>query len=114
MAIRCPAFEFHGKTAHATLTLIRINALDAVIGMFNHVNALREHMLPSARVHGIIKNGGRRQCRPGFSRAEFYIRTLDMDYLDELTEKVVNCAKAGALATGCELDYFEFEKAMPI
>ena len=35
-----------------------INALDGVIQTFNGVNALRQHLKPDVRIHGIITYGG--------------------------------------------------------
>ena len=39
----------------------------------------------------------------------FYVRAADRVYRNELLERVKNCARAGALATGCELTMNEFE-----
>ena len=40
---------------------------------------------------------------------KFYVRAADRIYRDELMERVINCAKAGALATGCTLSMDEYE-----
>ncbi|NLY36107.1 MAG: M20 family metallopeptidase [Tissierellia bacterium] len=104
-------FTFKGKTAHAASEpQAGINALDALLLTFNNVNALREHILPSARVHGIVKEGGlAANIVPEKSVGEFYVRTMTLDYMEELLEKVINCAKAGALATGCTMEYRDYE-----
>jgi hypothetical protein len=36
-----------------------INALDAMVQAFNNMNALRQSMLPSMRLHGVIVEGGK-------------------------------------------------------
>lgn len=105
------AFTFRGKTAHAASDpQSGVNALDALLLTFNNINALREHILPSARIHGIVKEGGlAANVVPDKSVGEFYVRTLSLDYMEELLEKVINCAKAGALATGCTMEYEHYE-----
>jgi amidohydrolase len=51
--------EFFGKSAHAAASPEKgINALDATIQTFQNINALRQHIEDSARIHGIIPHGG--------------------------------------------------------
>lgn len=111
MAIEPLSFEFYGKGSHAAETPFEgVNALDAVINMFNNVNALRQQMRPSARVHGIIKHGGDApNIIPDYTRADFYVRVLDMPYLEELSAKVIHCAEGATLAAGVEMKYTNFE-----
>ncbi|MCF7890907.1 M20 family metallopeptidase [Candidatus Bipolaricaulota bacterium] len=101
--------DFYGEAAHASSQPEEgINALDAVIGTFNNVNALREHVKESSRIHGIIIDGGEKpNIVPDHASARFYVRAADPSDLDELLEKVKNCAEAGALATGAELEITE-------
>ncbi len=110
-AIDSRRFEFFGRSAHAAgAPEDGINALNAVIETFNAINALRQHILPTARVHGVIKDGGKAaNIVPDYAMAEFYIRAADSVYLKELSEKVQNCARAAALATGCGLNITNFE-----
>ena len=105
------SFTFTGKTAHAASDPHKgVNALDALLLTFNNINALREHILPSARIHGIVKEGGlAANVVPEHTVGEFYVRSMSLDYMEELLEKVINCAKAGALATGCTLEYKHYE-----
>ncbi|MDO5714857.1 MAG: M20 family metallopeptidase, partial [Tissierellia bacterium] len=113
LALQPIQFEFFGKTAHAASHPHKgINALDAAILTFNNINALREHIVSTARVHGVIKEGGTAaNIVPEYSRCEFYVRATNKKYLLELTEKVKNCAKAGALATGCTMKHSAYELA---
>lgn len=105
-------FTFRGKTSHAAGSPEKgINALDACIQLFNSVNAMREHILDSSRIHGVITEGGKAaNIVPDLAIADFYIRTTVLGYMDELKEKVINCAKAAALATGATLDISVYEK----
>lgn len=105
-------FTFKGKTAHAAGCPEKgINALDGCLSLFNMVNALREHILPSSRIHGVIKEGGKAaNIVPDLAIADFYVRTTELGYMDELKEKVINCGKAAALGTGTELEISTYEK----
>lgn len=111
MAMEAIEFRFYGKTAHAAAAPFEgKNALDACLNFFNNVSTLRQQLHPTARVHGVIKDGGEAaNVIPDYTRAEFYVRALDLPYLNELREKVIQCAQAGALAAGCKMewDYYE-------
>ncbi len=99
--------QFHGKPAHASTTPEKgINALDAIIQTFNGINALRQHIKSTARIHGIITHGGvKPNIVPEFAAAEFYVRAVEDDYCVELIKKLEDCAKGAALATGATLKY---------
>ncbi|MGY5865365.1 MAG: M20 family metallopeptidase [Candidatus Thorarchaeota archaeon] len=99
--------EFHGKPAHAAASPEKgINALDAVIQTFNGINALRQHIKSSSRIHGVITHGGvKPNIVPEFASASFYVRAEDDKYCEELVKKVENCAKGAANATGAKLKY---------
>ena len=113
LAIEALAFTFHGKTAHAAASPEKgINALDAVINTFNHINALREHISADARIHGIIRNGGAAaNIVPDLAIAEFYVRARTKSELTELVEKVKNCARGASLASGTSLEISNYEYA---
>lgn len=110
LAARGILFEFHGKPAHAAAAPhLGVNALDAVIQTFNGVNALRQHVRSSARIHGIITHGGDApNIVPKYAACRFRVRAHNLAYMEELAEKVINCARAGALATGARLEMKDF------
>jgi len=99
--------EFYGKSAHAAASPERgINALEAMIMAFNGINSLRQHIRSTARIHGIITDGGKvPNVVPDHSAATFIVRAADNSYLDELEEKVLNCFVGAATATGAKLEY---------
>lgn len=99
--------EFRGKPAHAAASPEKgINALDAIIQTFNGINALRQHIISSSRIHGVITHGGvKPNIVPEFASALFYVRAEKDDYCKELVKKVENCAKGAARATGAKLKY---------
>ncbi len=100
-------FVFHGVSSHAAGAPERgINALDAAYLMFNGVNALRQHITSDARIHGIISNGGLApNVVPALAESLWYVRAADRNYVNELVQKVINCAKGACLMTGCTMDY---------
>ena len=106
-------FEFYykGKAAHAAAAPYEgINALDAVILLFTSVNALRQQLKEDVRIHGNIINGGDAvNIIPESASARFYIRSRQRKYLNEVVEKVKNCARGAALQTGAELTISVFE-----
>lgn len=111
LALMPVRFEFYGKSAHAASDPWNgVNALDAAIVSINAINALREHILPTSRVHGVIAEGGvAPNVVPEYARADYYVRSTTKTYNEELVEKVKNCARAGALATGCRVEITRFE-----
>jgi amidohydrolase len=100
--------EFHGKAAHAAARPdAGLNALDAMIASFANIGLLRQQLRDSARIHGIITNGGQAvNVIPHHTAASLLIRAEDDPYLDDaLKEKVLACFQAGAQATGCNLEH---------
>lgn len=111
LAMEAIQFAFHGRTAHAAASPHEgINALDAAINTFNHINALREHIRSDARIHGIIKEGGQAaNIVPDLAIAQFYVRATKKSYLQELVERVKNCARGASLAAGTTLEISNYE-----
>jgi len=104
-------FYYKGKAAHAAASPHEgINALDAVILLFTSVNALRQQLKEDVRIHGnIIKGGDAVNIIPESASARFYIRSQHRKYLNEVVEKVKNCARGAALQTGASLTISVFE-----
>ncbi len=111
LALEAIQFTFLGRPSHAAAAPEQgINALDACLATFHSINALRQHALSTARIHGVIIEGGvAANIVPERAVAQFYVRTTDKLYLKELSEKVKNCARAGALAAGAQLEISNFE-----
>jgi metal-dependent amidase/aminoacylase/carboxypeptidase family protein len=67
---------------------------------------LRGHLRQDVRIHGIITKGvTARNIVSELAQCDFSIRALDVPTLEDAYQKVVNCAKAGALATGATLEF---------
>ena len=114
LALDALEFEFLGKSTHAAATPHEgINALDAMILFFGSVGVLRQQLRPDARVHGIITKGGTTpNMIPHLTAAQFYIRAERRGYLDEVTQKVKNCAMGAAKAAGCRVRIKKFEHSL--
>ncbi len=97
-------FTFDGKTAHAAgAPWVGRSALDAVEIMDVATNFLREHLPITHRLHYVILQGGEApNVVPDRASVWYYVRNTD-ERLEEMYRRVVDCAKAAALATGTEL-----------
>lgn len=111
LAMNSIEFDFKGLAAHAAQNPDKgINALDAVIQMFNGINALRQHIKQESRIHGIITYGGEvTNTVPDFAQCRFSIRAKEKGYLKEIRTKVLDIAKGASLCTGATLEYRDYE-----
>lgn len=97
---------YHGLQAHAASDPWKgKNALDAMIQLFTSVGLWRQQLRDSARVHGIITEGGTAaNIIPDRTSAWFMIRADDQAYYDEMKARFTKMAEAAALATGTSVD----------
>jgi amidohydrolase len=97
---------YRGKAAHAAAMPERgINALDALVIGYQSIAALRQHIKPTERVHGIITDGGQApNIVPERAAGRFYARTANAEELEVLKSRVERCLRAGAQAAGAELE----------
>ena len=98
--------EYHGKSAHASSYPHQgINALDAAIQAYVNISTLRQSLLPTDKLHGIITHGGdAANIIPHYTKSSWYVRAETMDRLAGLEERVRACFRAAAEATGCRLE----------
>ncbi len=99
--------EFFGKSVHASANPDQgINALEALLLSFNNINSLRQHTQDESRIHGIITAGGEAaNIVPSYSSGTFLVRARDLEYLEQLRERVLDCFVASAIATGARLEH---------
>ncbi|KAI8139674.1 hypothetical protein BJV82DRAFT_625678 [Fennellomyces sp. T-0311] len=97
--------EYRGKPAHAGgAPWNGVNALDAICQAWVSIGLLRQQLQGRDRVHGIITDGGKApNIIPDYTAGHFYVRAGDAARVEELKEKVDNCFRAAALATGTEV-----------
>ncbi len=101
LAITAIDVEFFGKTAHAAANpWLGRSSLDAV-ELFDHALALmREHILPTARIHRVIKNGGlAANIIPDYARVQWFVRDATGASVNEMLGRIRKAADGAALAT---------------
>lgn len=99
--------EYHGQAAHAAAYPYKgKNALDAAVLGYMNVAALRQHIRPDERIHGIFTNSGDKpNIVPKFASAQWYVRAANLRRLEPLKQRVLACLQAGADAAGCEMSH---------
>jgi aminobenzoyl-glutamate utilization protein B len=105
-AVNGVKFAYHGKTAHAAGNPeMGRSSLDAIELMNMGVNFLREHVIPDARIHYVIEEGGGQpNVVPDYARSWYYIRAPERDQLDPIYERILKIAKGAAMMTETELE----------
>lgn len=101
LAITAIDVEFFGKTAHAAASpWLGRSALDAV-ELFDHAIALmREHVLPTARMHRAIKDGGKApNIIADYARVQYYVRDRNGEGVDEMLGRIRKAAEGAGLGT---------------
>jgi amidohydrolase len=95
--------DYEGKAAHAAAAPHEgRNALDAAVLGYVNVAALRQHILPSERIHGIFtKAGDKANIVPAHTAMTWMVRSPTVASLQPLKERVLACLDASATATGC-------------
>jgi amidohydrolase len=106
LAVDHLAVEFRGKTAHAAASPWEgRNALDAFVLAYTNISALRQHIYPTDKTHCIITHGGEApNIIPDYTRSEWYVRSATIARLEVFRERVMDCFRAAAAATGCTLE----------
>jgi amidohydrolase len=97
---------FTGLQSHAASDPWRgRNALDALITLFSSVGLWRQQLRPTARVHGIIREGGTAaNIIPDRTSAWFMLRSDDQPYYEEMKARFIQMSEAAALATGTTVE----------
>ena len=100
-------FKFYGVASHAAAGPERgRSALDGAMIMLNSVEFLREHVPQETRIHYIITNGGSApNIVPAFAEVSLVARNPDAEVLDGIWERIMDCARAGALASGTRMEF---------
>ena len=104
--------RYTGKEAHASaFPEMGINAADALTVAQTAIGLLRQHVLPTTRIHGIITHGGDApNVVPAHTSARYIVRGDTLAELEDLRPRVYRCFEAGAHATGCTMEIIGGEK----
>jgi len=106
LAIQAVDVLYHGKEAHASAAPWEgRNALDAAVLGYVNVAALRQHIRPNERVHGIFTEAGEKpNIVPRRAAATWYVRSGSIESLQPLKKRVEACLEGAATACGCGID----------
>jgi len=109
LALHKLRFTYHGRASHAAAYPEQgINALDAVLLLFNGISVLRQQLPDTVRVHGIITEGGQApNIIPERAKAYFYVRGETEGELRDAVARVKACAAGAATASRCRLEVEE-------
>jgi amidohydrolase len=93
---------YEGLASHAAVSPEKgRNALTALIALFVAVDGWRQHLPSTARIHGIIREGGvASNIIPSRAVGDFGIRAADMASLEGMIATFEDMAKGAALQTG--------------
>ncbi len=101
--------RYSGREAHASAAPWEgINAQDALTVAQVAIGLLRQQLPPGDQVHGVvIGSPGAANVIPAALTARYMVRSRTAQGLAALRPRVEACFAAGALATGCTLEYEE-------
>ena len=107
IAIQRLHVAYEGLAAHAAASPHRgHNALDAAVLGYQNIAALRQHIRPDERIHGIfLESGSKPNIVPEHSSMEWYVRSKNARSLEPLKKRVLSCLEAGAMATSCTMTH---------
>jgi metal-dependent amidase/aminoacylase/carboxypeptidase family protein len=93
---------FHGRAAHPTGNPTEgIDALAALIQLFNTLNAVGRRLPEGSHIQGIITDGGRAtNIVPEYAEGLFGLRAVTTAGLEDLAGELLTCAHGVARATG--------------
>lgn len=96
--------EFKGKASHASSNpQDGINALDALVLVFNAIGLLRQQLPQDVRIHGIVTRGGDApNIIPDYTEGRFYVRAATVKRMMDVYKKLEKIVEGAALQTGCK------------
>ena len=99
--------EYSGQESHAAAAPhMGRNALDAAVLGYMAVATLRQHIMPTERVHGIfLKSGEKPNIVPSEASTEWYVRSDNVSSLATLKPRVLAALESGAHACGCSVSH---------
>ncbi|CAN5705952.1 M20 family metallopeptidase [soil metagenome] len=111
LALAEVAVNFAGRASHAAVAPhLGLNAADAASVTQVAIGLLRQHLQPGQMVHGIVTDGGQAaNVIPARAAMRYIMRAENSASLRDVRNRVENCFRAGAVATGCDVEVTETE-----
>ena len=95
--------NFRGKGAHSSAPQNGINALSAVISVFNQIDMARPTFDPQDNINGIISDGGTASnIIPAFASCAFCLRADTMKRIEDLIQLIKTCVANADRLTGAK------------
>lgn len=95
--------SFKGKGAHSSAPQNGINALSAVISVFNQIDMARPTFDPQDNINGIISDGGTASnIIPAFASCAFCLRADTMKRIEDLIQLIKTCVANAERLTGAK------------
>ncbi|WP_432401474.1 M20 family metallopeptidase [Wukongibacter sp. M2B1] len=95
--------EFKGKATHSSAPEDGINALSAVISVFNGIDALRATFDMKSNINGIITNGGdAANIIPEYASCDFSVRAKNLVELKNLIKMIKRIVNSVEVLTGAK------------
>jgi amidohydrolase len=106
IGVRTVDVTYHGLAAHASaMAFMGRNALDAAVNAYTGMAQLRQHMLPTDRIHGVITDGGQKpNIVPERAALTFYIRSAQPETLAVLAQRAEDIFTSAATMTGTQVE----------
>ena len=111
IAIQQLFVRYQGLAAHAAVSPDKgKNALDAAVLGYMNVAAMRQHIRPTERMHGIFTKAGEKpNIVPREAEMDWYVRSDTIETLQPLKARIAKCLEAGAMAADCTVS-FDWQK----
>lgn len=106
LAVAHAHIRFRGRPSHAAaFPELGVNAADAFTVGEVAIGLLRQHLPSHVRVHGIrTRSGDAPNIVPDLAEGRWYARADSLAELAQIEDRVWDCFRAGALATGATLE----------
>ncbi|MFM8856141.1 MAG: M20 family metallopeptidase [Actinomycetota bacterium] len=105
IAVQTLDVTYEGIAAHAAAApWAGRNALDAAVLGYMNIAALRQHIRPTERIHGVFTEAGEKaNIVPRRAAANWYVRSDTLASLAPLKQRVSACLEGAAHACGCTM-----------
>lgn len=113
LALDALEITFHGKIGHMAISESNgVNALDALLLLFESLSKLKRKLSRAERIDGIIVEGGKvPNIVPDKAVARFYLRAETRDDLNRIRQKFLELASKAATKIGAQMLWKYYENS---